>query len=415
MSHLRLVVLVLLFAAGRASAQPLNGNAGELIIDDVSDGGQLAPPHGEPPARVARNVDRGVFSIFEENDAFSPGTDEFYTQGLLIQARFQPRNDFMRRIINHFFNPDNTMVGLSFGQNMYTPEEIAPKDLEAWRQDILPLDRPYAGITSLGMLFDGSSVVVPPLNFGTAVGRRRWAFEFDFAVAGPYSFASEAQAGVHQFLRRTPVGPDVACPPDPQGWKVPGAQIDSYFGVNASGSVEQDLVAWKWGWLGAAVTGKLACAAGGFYDNCAAGMSVSFGFLGTRLEQGEIIPESKAALDVPNWMDRTKLEHTIIPSNFHLFVFARGQGRGVLFNRTLDNNFGPEAPGHADAKRTAWVADGTIGVSLRLWHFEGGYSVFWRTNELSQVPPPTEPASCAHPHTTNGVHSVGQIYLSIWY
>jgi len=147
------------------------------------------------PAQVFDN-----FTLYYEND-FLSGTDFHYTSGLKLTWSTPFTGDsatagwpawvspLLERLplVNH---PDQKRaLSLSFGQEIYTPENI--------RTDLLVEDdRPYAGRTYFAV------------GFHAKKGLRKSVWELNVGILGPASLAEQAQKLVH----------DINGAYDPQGW-----------------------------------------------------------------------------------------------------------------------------------------------------------------------------------------------------
>lgn len=158
---------------------------------------------GGPGAEWWREFDvrRGSFTFVTENDKYFAGTDRHYTNGLKLiwlgETTLDRSQHFLQNVAR--FVPtlrDNAehqryKVGLSLGQNIYTPG-----DTEA--TVLLPRDRPYAGWLYGSMLLqaqerDGSLLRVVELSVG---------------VVGPSALGRQAQNGFHDLINV----------PHAQGW-----------------------------------------------------------------------------------------------------------------------------------------------------------------------------------------------------
>ncbi|MBM4346519.1 MAG: lipid A deacylase LpxR family protein, partial [Deltaproteobacteria bacterium] len=91
-------------------------------------------------------------------------------------------------------------IGLSLGQNIYTPEDIS-------RRDLIKGDRPYAGWTYLALTFHVKNTA------------KMDVFEVTMGLVGPASLAEETQRIVHRWLDTH----------DPKGWR---NQLKNEVGVN---------------------------------------------------------------------------------------------------------------------------------------------------------------------------------------
>jgi lipid A 3-O-deacylase len=157
-----------------------------------------------PPSAAAADVFPGPFSLFVENDTFSPGGDESYTQGMELQVTLE-RNPlpFMGRALDrlkrgHRFDPLHT--GLLFGQTIFTPQNIVTYEP---RQD----DRPFVGHLYGGLSWDLTKRAWS-FDDGRWLRPRRWTARVIAGVTGPQASGHSAQAGFH-VLRESRI---------PKGW-----------------------------------------------------------------------------------------------------------------------------------------------------------------------------------------------------
>lgn len=123
--------------------------------------------------------DKAIVSMVFENDLFG-GQDENYTNGMRLSwlSSENKTPDWARWAANHLLplsNEGRKRIGLSLGQNMYTPADLKSR---------APIynDRPYAGwlYGSLGMVSD--------------TGKRLDNVMLTVGVVGPYSYARPTQA-----------------------------------------------------------------------------------------------------------------------------------------------------------------------------------------------------------------------------
>jgi hypothetical protein len=144
-----------------------------------------------------------TLTLYLENDLFSfDKNDRYYTHGTKISWISRDLSNYrdiilspawMHRLIERipFINDPGKQrnVSLSLGQNIYTPEDKEQRDL------ILD-DRPYAGITYLGLGLHSKS----PRQMDT--------IEVDFGIVGRHSYAENCQREVHSRIGSG----------DPKGW-----------------------------------------------------------------------------------------------------------------------------------------------------------------------------------------------------
>ena len=139
--------------------------------------------------------EKAIFTASLENDYFA-GQDNGYTNGVRFSYLSaerdipQPVVDFAHTVVPDLFLSDTYLrFGGSFGQSMFTPDDISTKTPD-------PTDRPYAGWTyvTAGLLADDKKHVSN--------------LQFTFGLVGPASLADGTQDLVHHLKGS----------PDPQGW-----------------------------------------------------------------------------------------------------------------------------------------------------------------------------------------------------
>ena len=133
-----------------------------------------------------------IFSFHVENDVFTK-TDYHYTSGLKLNWLFMDiqENQEKYRLLNccsrlfmhlpFLHRPESQhAVSLSIGQNVYTPQDITCHDL-------IVDDRPYAGVTYLG------------IGFHSIDHRSLTTWDFKIGIVGPHSFAGQFQTIFHRW------------------------------------------------------------------------------------------------------------------------------------------------------------------------------------------------------------------------
>ena len=159
------------------------------------------PQHAVAGDDQARKSD--TLTLYLENDLFGfDNNDRYYTHGTKISWISRDLSNYremaalpswMHRLIERmpFVNDpgEQRSVSLSLGQNIYTPEDKE-------RSELIPDDRPYAGITYLG------------LGLHSKNERLMDTLEFDLGIVGRHSYAEDIQRGVHVWTDSD----------DPKGW-----------------------------------------------------------------------------------------------------------------------------------------------------------------------------------------------------
>jgi hypothetical protein len=144
-----------------------------------------------------------TLTLYLENDLFAfDNNDRYYTHGTKISWISRDLSDYrdimiapswMHRFIERmpFINdPERRRtVSVSLGQNIYTPEDKE-------RGGLILDDRPYAGITYLGLGLNSKS------------RQQMDTLEFDLGIVGRHSYAEDCQEAIHNRIGSV----------DPKGW-----------------------------------------------------------------------------------------------------------------------------------------------------------------------------------------------------
>ena len=142
---------------------------------------------GDEKARKASTL-----TFYLENDTIFD-TDRYYTSGMKISWFSRDLSNYsdivtlslLQRFIEQLpliNDPgDQRTVSVSFGQNMYTP-----KDME--RTDLIVDDRPYAGVTYLGLGLHSRNL------------RKMDTLELDIGIVGRHSYAEDCQTEFHRWI-----------------------------------------------------------------------------------------------------------------------------------------------------------------------------------------------------------------------
>lgn len=148
--------------------------------------------------QIVRNLDRQddrtFLTLSVENDMLASGNDRNYTSGVRLSwAKLsQPTPSWAEPLLTAmpgFSINETTSSYVSFGQNLYTPEDITLDQPD-------PGDRPYAAFA------------YGALGFSSVSGNRVDSMELSVGIVGPAAFGRQTQKTVHEW-----VGSD-----DPKGW-----------------------------------------------------------------------------------------------------------------------------------------------------------------------------------------------------
>lgn len=286
------------------------------------------------------------FNIFFENDLFAD-TDQNYTNGVKVSWVSPDLTQFLDEspkwlnpVVKHlpFINAQDRMknLGISIGQNMYTPQDIT-------RFDLIEDDRPYAGWLYLGFAFHSKTENILD------------TFEFQFGIVGPQSYAESAQKFIHELrnLQR------------PNGWhnqikNEPGLVIiyehkQRLLRKNFAGPLQYDLI------------GRFGGALGNVYTYANVGGEARFGWN---------IPMDFGTPVIRPTGDITAIK---TESDFGIHIFGSTEGRLVLRDIFLDGNTFTDS--HSVEKKNA-VADVAAGVTVNWAGLKLSYAQVFRTKEF---------------------------------
>lgn len=301
----------------------------------------------------------GSVTLYTENDKYFAGTDQHYTNGAKVSFLSTAISSFtadpvpkavqeVARTLNAFVPPGRDLkLGLSFGQNIYTPADIhtyAPQ----------PLDRPYAAWLYGGIAFQ---VYQPPRVFATggdAVGQLD-TLEVTAGVVGPLALGKVIQNNYHHLIGVKPA----------QGWD---NQIHNEPGLNF-------VYERKWRFstkdhregLGADFIPHVGLSLGSIFTYANTGFEVRGGWrlpadFGTNLIRPS--GDSNSRRRVP----------------FSTFLFFATDGRAVARDVTLDGNTFRDS---MSVDKKPFVADLTGGIAVGTRHWQVTYTQASRTREFT--------------------------------
>ncbi len=136
-------------------------------------------------AQTKKADDSGTFSLYFENDTFA-GTDRCFTGGFKLgwmsgNLKNYQKNPLLRWLPFVDKPEFQHTVSISFGQNIYTPDDIN-------RSDLIVNDRPYAGILFFA------------IGIHSICDRRADTLEFNLGIIGPHSYAEWSQKFIHKLI-----------------------------------------------------------------------------------------------------------------------------------------------------------------------------------------------------------------------
>lgn len=291
-------------------------------------------------------------TFYFENDLFN-GTDSNYTNGVkysLISPDLSPHaahaglpQNILDVIQQLPFigesGPEYThKAEFSFGQNMYTPADIA-------RNDLIAEDRPYAGWSYFGLAYHRQYVPVGHLAFLDTV-------EVQFGLVGPESFAEETQKLVHNLRRlQRPNGWDHQLKNEPAG--AVSYERKWLFYSDRNNVVDMDCIT------------HAGAALGNVYTYGNAGLEIRLGWnIPINFGVSLIRPAGSTRLDAAD--------------SFSFYVFTAANNKLVLRDIFLDGN--TLADSHSVSKKSL-VSDVAAGLTISYHSFMLTVSQVLRTKE----------------------------------
>jgi hypothetical protein len=297
-----------------------------------------------------------TFFLYFENDFFG-GTDRHYTNAFRLTWLSPDLTEYdedmrlprwglplIRKLplINRSGFQRN--VGLSVGQNIYTPEDIS-------RKDLIQDDRPYAGWSYF------------TLTFHVKNARQLDVFDVTMGIIGPSSLAEETQRIVHQWLESK----------DPKGWDnqlkdEPGLLISwqrnwRFFSLGSGDGFGFDFIPHIGGTVGnVAIFANLG-------GEIRIGYNLPFDF-------GTSLIRTGSGIEAPFDITDPRLRHQ---KNFGFHLFADIDGRAVARNIFLDGNTWKDS--HHVHKKLL-VSDMAIGFAILYKRLKLSYAHVYRTKEF---------------------------------
>ncbi|MFH1497370.1 MAG: lipid A deacylase LpxR family protein [Verrucomicrobiota bacterium] len=296
----------------------------------------------------------GSLSIYTENDKFFAGTDRNYTNGFKLTALTTDLRDFeadevpapLRAIANRLepLLPKDAApkIGLSIGQNIYTPENTQLTTAQ-------PADRPYAAWLYGSVMFQSYR----PAGEDRALATLD-TWELQLGVVGPWALGEQVQNGFHRIINV-----DTA-----KGWD---HQIDNEPGLNLvyERKWRLETAGARTGW-GADLIPHAGFSLGNVFTYANAGGAVRFGY--------------KLPADFGTSLIRpTGDSNAGRRERFGVWLFGSVDGRAVARDLTLDGNTFEDSP---SIDKNPFVADLVGGIALGTRRWQLTYAQALRTKEF---------------------------------
>ncbi|HSN89756.1 MAG TPA: lipid A-modifier LpxR family protein [Anaeromyxobacteraceae bacterium] len=313
------------------------------------------------------------FFIQEENDVFgiTRQSDNYYTQGLRLGARWKPRADL--RLVRQ--EGASELWGFELGQNIYTPNDIRLTDLGVLRRD-----RPYAGYLYVGPTFDLRwrwNPIPRWARIRAGAGETDEAFsstlhlEARLGQTGPSALGGAVQTGFHVLLRDIAGNDSQALP---AGWRL-------YETANARSVDITVEYAADWIRIGAPVAWLNL-------THCTGSRLAVRVLPGARLDLGGIVDAAGLGLEARAGLAEADVGSPSATSRprtpLELYLWGRAQGRFVAYSRLIEGRLLDGVTTEVGLRR--WVGDVTAGLTLRVFALEFVAAQQWRTAEIEPLP-----------------------------
>ncbi|NCO02841.1 MAG: lipid A deacylase LpxR family protein [Alphaproteobacteria bacterium] len=295
--------------------------------------------------RVKNSDDHNYLSFSYENDLIGGGTDENYTSGLRItyfdtEATVPAPLVELAEFIPTFDLNETTATFFTFGQNIYTPQDITIRPLQQ-------NDRPYA------------AWIYGSVGLATVTKDHIDELEFTLGVVGPEALGEQTQKLIHRHLTNSDI---------PKGWShqlkfEPGA-----------------IISWRRRWPAfyTANIGDFRLRAepdvnislGNVYTYAGTGGVITFGPYNDRIQ--DTPPRVRPSMPGTGFFDTPDRD-------FSWNLFAGLDGRAMGRNIFLDGNTFRNSH---DVDKKILVGDVNAGLAISYDDYRLSYTLNYRTREF---------------------------------
>lgn len=295
--------------------------------------------------RIKQAEEKNYLSFSYENDLIGGGDDQFYTSGLRatyfnVNTPVPPLIDEMADMIPTFDLNATTSTFFSFGQNIYTPENIGVRTNQNQ-------DRPWA------------AWLYGSVGLATIENNHIDELEFTLGVVGPEALGEQTQKAIHSHITGSET---------PRGWS---NQLEFEPGL---------ILSWqrRWPRWWAQDIGSLRLRAepnvnvslGNIYTYAGTGLSLKLGPNLGIIEDSP--PRVRPAMPGTGFFETPD-------RGWSWHLFAGADGRAVGRNIFLDGNTFRDS---ASIDKEHFVGDLTAGAALTFDRYRLSYSFNYRTEEF---------------------------------
>lgn len=306
-----------------------------------------------------------TFSLGFENDLFAD-TDRFYTNGIKLNwispelqwfedLEWIKQDTFLSNSVKQFINllPYNNdperqrHFSFSIGQKMFTPEDIAKRNL-------ITTDRPYAGW------------LYGDIGFHSKNKRRLDSFTIQLGLVGDVALGEEAQDLVHSIR-----GIDKA-----NGWD---NQLDTEVGLALIYDRKQRLIRRTdiKGLFGFDTIAHIGGAAGNVFTHLNSGAEFRLGW-NIPTDFGSALIRPAGNTNAPT--DASDPRYQSGKNAFSFYFFTAANGRWVLRDIFLDGNTFSDSH---DVDKKSLVGEIIVGSSIVMQNFKISYAQVFRSKEFN--------------------------------
>lgn len=307
----------------------------------------------EATSRLIQAEDKNYVSLSYENDLIGGGTDSNYTSGLRatwFNTGFAVP-DFLEEMDDVLPGVDfntTTSTFYTFGQNIYTPEDITIRDEQ-------PDDRPWAAF-----LYGSAGLV-------TASNNHIDEFELTLGMVGSAALGEQVQKAVHRHVTDSNL---------PRGWS---NQLKSEPGLILSAGRRWPRAAYAdFGDFRFQVEPNINVSLGNIYTYAGAGLNFTFGPYQGYLQ--DTPPRVRPSMPGSGYFDTPD-------QGWSWYAFAGVDGRAVGRNIFLDGNTFRDSP---RVSKKHLVGDASAGLALTYGDYRISYSYNVRSKEFDGQSAPSE-------------------------
>lgn len=333
------VALIFLFLFSPAQAQESDQTSVKVVPQKISK---------DVPQKIPDNEYPDFFTVVFENDSIGSGTDQNYTNGVRFtyfnikttKDEFPEIAHTLAEQVPTFSINDESSVYYSFGQNLYTPDDIT-SSVQG------PNDRPWAAF------------IYGAIGMATKTDDHIDELEATIGIVGPAAIGRQVQTFVHRSLTSSPI---------PRGWS---NQLENEPGL---------ILSWQRRWptfhefetekLNFIIGPHIGISLGNVYTYGNAG--ISFRLSSEKSKSSDTPLRVRPALPGTGYYE-------LFREGWGWSLFGGIEGRAVARNIFLDGS--TFVSSHSVTKFPV-VGDANIGIAFKVWRIRMSYTLVLRSKEF---------------------------------